>query len=486
MGIDGLIFLDNTGRPIIQSGFRASPSAYPLLHIDAYNNAAAKAARPGDVDPVLYVQAYNISDGPSACCHIACGDMRLLCPISGDVDPLFAFAFLQAFIDILNEYFGNISAATLKDNFDTVYQLLEETLDSSGQPLTTSPNALRDIVLLPSLMSKLLSAAAANFTSTINAGSGPAAGTFSSQIPWRKANLRYASNEVYVDVHEELRAIVNKHGTALSSNVWGKLEANTKLSGYPDCTLTFSNSHVLTDCVFHPCVRLQKWNRDRILSFVPPDGRFTLMEYRYSPAASASSSAAARLTATTPAVTTGATSSSLAITKDTVPVPIAAKISVEFEENTASFDITLTSRLTSRAIEHVVAELHLGEGATGIKCVASRGTGGSSAFSRGIGAMDVPGVPGSSGASWVFDSKRMVLRWEIPSMQSSSSWNIQGSFTSATSKRPRPSHALQIRFEIATHTFSALKVDQLKILNEQYKLFKGVRGRSLGDIEWRW
>lgn len=39
------------------------------------------------------------------------------------VDPLIAFAFLQTFIDILNEYFGNVSAATLKENFDVVYQV---------------------------------------------------------------------------------------------------------------------------------------------------------------------------------------------------------------------------------------------------------------------------------------------------------------------------------------------------------------------------
>ena len=39
------------------------------------------------------------------------------------VDPLFAFAFLQSFVDILQEYFGTVCAATLKDNFDVVYQV---------------------------------------------------------------------------------------------------------------------------------------------------------------------------------------------------------------------------------------------------------------------------------------------------------------------------------------------------------------------------
>ena len=39
------------------------------------------------------------------------------------VDPLYAFSFLQTFVDILQEYFGHLSAETLKDNFDIVYQV---------------------------------------------------------------------------------------------------------------------------------------------------------------------------------------------------------------------------------------------------------------------------------------------------------------------------------------------------------------------------
>lgn len=38
-------------------------------------------------------------------------------------DPLIAFAFLDAFTEILQDYFGIVSVATLKDNFDIVYQV---------------------------------------------------------------------------------------------------------------------------------------------------------------------------------------------------------------------------------------------------------------------------------------------------------------------------------------------------------------------------
>jgi hypothetical protein len=63
---------------------------------------------------------------------VSCERRRLVTPYSispaqsalrSAVDPLFAFAFLQTFIDILREYFGALSAATLKDNFDVVYQV---------------------------------------------------------------------------------------------------------------------------------------------------------------------------------------------------------------------------------------------------------------------------------------------------------------------------------------------------------------------------
>ncbi|KAF6762910.1 mu-adaptin 3 [Ephemerocybe angulata] len=473
MGIDGLIILDNAGRSIIQSGFRSTTPAYPLLQIDAVNTALAAASRPTDVDPVIQVQHPSNSDIPSACCHVVCGDLRILCPISGNVDPLVGFAFLQTFVDILQEYFGGVSLAIVKDNFDVVYQLLEETLDSVGHPLTTSHNALRDIVLPPSLFSKLLNAATANLAA-IGGGTpiqGPPAGPFSSQIPWRKAGVKYASNEMYIDVNENLQAIVNKQGVPLTSSAYGKIEVACRLSGTPDCTLNFTNPQVMTDCSFHPCVRLQRWSRDKHMSFIPPDGHFVLAEYRYTPNAN-SNSAIARF---------ANPSSTAPSPKEVVPIPFAIKAKFEVEETTASFNLTFSSRLTTRPIENVFVELNLGESAHAIKCVASRESGG---LGRGLSALE-SGHAGSASASWSFDSRKKVLRWEIPNVPPSTHWSLQGSFAASTTP-PRPSHALQVRFEIQSHTFSALKVDQLKITGEGYKPYKGVRGRSTGNVEWRW
>jgi AP-3 complex subunit mu len=89
---------------------------------------------------------------------------------------------LECFIGVLEAYFGEVTENTIRDNFEIVYmvsyparislilcwillqyltaalQLIEEMLDE-GHPMTTEPNMLKDIVLPPTLVRKLLTAA---------------------------------------------------------------------------------------------------------------------------------------------------------------------------------------------------------------------------------------------------------------------------------------------------------------------------------------
>ena len=39
------------------------------------------------------------------------------------------------------------------------------------------------------------------------------------------------------------------------------------------------NPRMFDDTSFHPCVRFKRWESERILSFIPPDGNFRLMSY---------------------------------------------------------------------------------------------------------------------------------------------------------------------------------------------------------------
>jgi AP-3 complex subunit mu len=61
----------------------------------------------------------------------------------------------------------------------------------------------------------------------------------------------------------------------------GEVQVNSHITGLPDLTLSFANPSILDDVRFHPCVRFRPWESNQILSFVPPDGQFKLMNYRY-------------------------------------------------------------------------------------------------------------------------------------------------------------------------------------------------------------
>ena len=80
---------------------------------------------------------------------------------------------------------------------------------------------------------------------------------------------------------EEVDAIVDAtNNTIVSADVQGSVQCQSHLSGIPDLLLTFTDPTVVSDCSFHPCVRYARFERDGVVSFVPPDGHFELMRYR--------------------------------------------------------------------------------------------------------------------------------------------------------------------------------------------------------------
>ena len=126
-------------------------------------------------------------------------------------------------------------------------------------------------------------------------------------LSWRRADIKYRKNEAFVDVIEDVNLLMSATGTVLRADVNGQIIMRAYLSGTPECKfglndrLTLGEDHLqqpsgnkagakatraaagsvtLEDCQFHQCVKLGKFDADRIISFVPPDGEFELMRYR--------------------------------------------------------------------------------------------------------------------------------------------------------------------------------------------------------------
>ncbi|KAL5981601.1 hypothetical protein ACLOJK_015664 [Asimina triloba] len=122
-----------------------------------------------------------------------------------EMPPLMGIEFLCRVADVLSDYLGGLNEDLIKDNFVIVYELLDEMTDN-GFPLTTEPNVLREMIAPPNLVSKVLSV----MTGISSNVSNTLPGATASNVPWRTTDPKHASNEVYVDLVEEIDATVNR------------------------------------------------------------------------------------------------------------------------------------------------------------------------------------------------------------------------------------------------------------------------------------
>ncbi|VDN33967.1 unnamed protein product [Gongylonema pulchrum] len=82
-------------------------------------------------------------------------------------------------------------------------------------------------------------------------------------VSWRSDGLKYRKNEVFLDVIESVNMLVGFQRLNSFKFIRGRGKAVE-----------------LEDVKFHQCVRLSRFENDRTISFVPPDGEFELMNYR--------------------------------------------------------------------------------------------------------------------------------------------------------------------------------------------------------------
>jgi len=82
--------------------------------------------------------------------------LLFVCVSSTDLEPLLALEFVHRIIDVFEDFLGSpLLAGRIESNYDVVSQLLLEMCDA-GIVCNTEPNALKELVDVPGLISKIL------------------------------------------------------------------------------------------------------------------------------------------------------------------------------------------------------------------------------------------------------------------------------------------------------------------------------------------
>merc|ERR1712048_909357 len=221
--------------------------------------------------------------------HVKRGNVWICAVTKDNVNAATVFEFLDRIVNVMQSYFTKISEENIKNNFVLIYELLDEILDF-GYPQNTEVGALKTFITQQGIKSQTKEEQA-QITSQVTG-----------QIGWRREGIKYRRNELFLDVLESVNLLMSPQGQVLSAHVAGKVMMKSYLSGMPECKFGMNDKLILDknsasrsegepnktgkpsiaidDCTFHQCVRLSKFESDRAISFIPPDGEYELMRYR--------------------------------------------------------------------------------------------------------------------------------------------------------------------------------------------------------------
>ncbi|KAJ9110203.1 hypothetical protein QFC20_003055 [Naganishia adeliensis] len=238
------------------------------------------------------VRSPIITLGSTSFFHVRVNNVYVLAVTKCNANAALIFEFLYRFVSISRSYFGKLDEEAVKSNFVLIYELLDEILDF-GYPQNTEIDALKMYITTESIKSEM----------AVREDSAKITIQATGATSWRRADVKYRKNEAFVDVIETVNLLMSKEGAVLRADVDGQIMMRAYLSGTPECKFGLNDKLVLEkryiqnkgglsdraradnaveldDCQFHQCVRLGKFDSDRSISFIPPDGEFELMRYR--------------------------------------------------------------------------------------------------------------------------------------------------------------------------------------------------------------
>ncbi|KAG8908525.1 hypothetical protein FRB99_005885 [Tulasnella sp. 403] len=231
------------------------------------------------------VRSPIITLGSTSFFHVRVNNVYIMSVTKNNANAALVFEFIYKFISIGKSYFGKVDEESVKNNFVLIYELIDEILDF-GFPQNSEIDTLKMYITTESVKSEM---AVREESSKITI---QATGATS----WRRNDIKYKKNEAFVDVVESVNLLMSAKGTILRADVDGHIMMRAYLSGTPECKFGLNDKLVLDrgeraadggddaveldDCQFHQCVRLGKFDADRSITFIPPDGEFELMKYR--------------------------------------------------------------------------------------------------------------------------------------------------------------------------------------------------------------
>jgi len=209
--------------------------------------------------------------------------------------PIFVFIhqLLSTIARVFKDYCGTLSEEAIRKNFILLYELLDEMMDF-GYPQVTRTLNLKSCVYNTAILVDPIS----NTSKMVNPKTASASAVHKPVISSVNAKGKSTDaagqqkNEIFVDILERLNVLFSANGYVLNSTIDGCIQMKSYLAGSPQLRLALNQDLAIgrenrqygkptvDDMNFNEIVNMTEFENSRILSFVPPDGEFVLLNYR--------------------------------------------------------------------------------------------------------------------------------------------------------------------------------------------------------------
>lgn len=267
MVLSAIYILDMKGKVLISRNYRGDVEN---SLIDKFIGLVSEKDEDGSLTPLICTPECTYA-------FIKHSNLYVVATTKKNSNIAMIFVLLHKICAVMEEYFKDVEEESIRDNFVIVYELMDELVDF-GYPQTTDGKILQEYITQEGHKLEI-------------APKPPPAVT--NAVSWRTEGVKYRKNEVFLDVIESVNLLAGASGNVLRSEIVGAIKMRVYLSGMPELRLGLndkvlfettgrgkSKSVELEDVKFHQCVRLSRFENDRTISFIPPDGEFELMSYR--------------------------------------------------------------------------------------------------------------------------------------------------------------------------------------------------------------
>lgn len=205
----------------------------------------------------------------------------------------FSSQLLSTIAKVFKDYCGTLSEEAIRKNFILLYELLDEMIDYGYPQVTQTENLKAFIYNEPIVVEPVVNTSSMVNPKTASANAVHKPVISSVTESGRKTSKTSEKNEIFVDILERLNILFSNNGYILNSTIDGCIQMKSYLAGNPELRLALNEnlvvgktnsetygSVVVDDINFNNFVNLTEFDSARVLSFIPPDGEFIVLNYR--------------------------------------------------------------------------------------------------------------------------------------------------------------------------------------------------------------